>query len=63
MFYLFEQDDRRASELRAECLAGERACGTCKRELADKVVAFLENHQHKREQAKDRLEDYMVRDC
>lgn len=63
MFYLFEQDDRQASELRQECLAGERACGICKKELADKVVAFLEDHQSKREQAKDRLEDFMVRDC
>ncbi|MGZ4912136.1 MAG: tryptophan--tRNA ligase [Halobacteriota archaeon] len=63
MFYLFEQDDRRASELREGCIAGARACGTCKKELADKVVEFLEDHQHKREQAKDRLEDFMVRDC
>jgi len=62
-FYLFEQNDRRARELREECLAGERVCGTCKRELADKVVSFLEHHQAEREKARDRIEDFIVRDC
>ena len=62
-FYLFEQDDKRALELREECLRGARACGECKNELADKVVRFLRDHQVAREQAQDRIEDFIIRDC
>jgi len=62
-FYLFEKDDQRALELRQECLSGERACGECKKELADKVVQFLKNHQAARERARDRIEDFIIRDC
>jgi tryptophanyl-tRNA synthetase len=62
-FYLFEQDDKRAVELREECLRGARACGECKNELADKVVQFLKHHQAAREQAQDRIEDFIIRDC
>ncbi|MGA3197800.1 MAG: tryptophan--tRNA ligase [Halobacteriota archaeon] len=62
-FYLFEQDDKRALELREECLRGARACGECKNELADKVVQFLRHHQAAREQAQDRIEDFIIRDC
>jgi len=62
-FYLFEQDDKRAVELREECLRGARACGECKNELADKVVQFLKHHQAAREQAQGRIEDFIIRDC
>jgi len=62
-FYLFEEDDQRALELRQECLRGARACGECKQELADKVVQFLRNHQAARERARDRMEDFIIRDC
>lgn len=62
-FYLFEEDDQRALELRQACLRGARACGECKNELADKVVQFLKNHQAAREQARDRIEDFIIRDC
>jgi tryptophanyl-tRNA synthetase len=61
-FYLFEEDDQRALELRQECLCGARACGECKQELADKVVQFLRKHQAAREQARDRIEDFIIRD-
>ncbi|MGA3359752.1 MAG: tryptophan--tRNA ligase [Halobacteriota archaeon] len=62
-FYLFEEDDQRALELRQECLRGARACGECKQELADRVVQFLRNHQAARERARDRMEDFIIRDC
>jgi tryptophanyl-tRNA synthetase len=44
-------------------LRGARACGECKNELADKVVQFLKHHQAAREQAQDRIEDFIIRDC
>jgi tryptophanyl-tRNA synthetase len=62
-FYLFEEDDQRALELRQECMRGARACGECKNELADKVVQFLKNHQAARERARDQIEDFIIRDC
>jgi tryptophanyl-tRNA synthetase len=62
-FYLFEEDDQRALELRQECVRGARACGECKNELADKVVQFLKNHQAARERARDQIEDFIIRDC
>ena len=62
-FYLFEKDDRRALELRQECLRGARACGECKTQLAAKVVGFLKRHQAARERARDRIEDFIIRDC
>ncbi|MGZ5561631.1 MAG: tryptophan--tRNA ligase [Halobacteriota archaeon] len=62
-FYLFEKDDRRALELRQECLQGARACGECKKELAAKVVHFLKRHQTARERARDQIEDFIIRDC
>jgi tryptophanyl-tRNA synthetase len=62
-FYLFEEDDQRALELRQECLRGARACGECKNDLADKVVQFLKNHQVARERARDEIEDFIIRDC
>jgi tryptophanyl-tRNA synthetase len=62
-FYLFEEDDQRALELRQECMRGARACGECKNELADKVAQFLKNHQAARERARDQIEDFIIRDC
>jgi tryptophanyl-tRNA synthetase len=63
LFYLFETDDRRALELRQECLQGARACGECKKQLAAKVVHFLKQHQTARERARDQIEDFVIRDC
>jgi tryptophanyl-tRNA synthetase len=37
-------------------------CGECKQELADRVVSFLEKHQEKREEARDRIHDFIVSD-
>lgn len=61
--YLFERDDRKLDELYERCRRGEILCGECKKELADVIVPFLEEHQAKREQAKERVEEFMLRDC
>ncbi len=44
------------------CRSGERLCGDCKAELADRVVAFLESHQERREEAKDRVHDFILKE-
>ena len=60
--YFFEPDDTRLAELHAKCRSGSILCGECKALLFDKVWRFLEKHQVAREKAKDRIEDFLVRD-
>ncbi len=61
-FFLFENDDQVMTDLHHRCRKGEILCGECKKLLADKVVSFLEEHQRKREEAKDKIEDFVLRD-
>lgn len=58
--YFFEWDPDHLKEVEETCLSGARLCGDCKAELADKVVAYLERHQARREEARDRLEEFMM---
>ncbi|UCE90928.1 MAG: tryptophan--tRNA ligase [Methanobacteriota archaeon] len=60
--YYFEPDDAKLAELHASCQSGSILCGECKSRLFDKVWKFLENHQVAREKAKDRIEEFFVRD-
>lgn len=57
--YLFEPDDKELNELQRKCKAGEILCGECKQKLAERVIKFLENHQEKREKAKDVLNAFL----
>ncbi len=58
--YFFEWDDDYLKEIYATCRSGSRLCGDCKAELADKVVSFLDRHQEKREEARDRVQEFML---
>jgi tryptophanyl-tRNA synthetase len=58
-YYLFEEDDDKLKETRKECRCGELLCGEHKNMLAEKVKAFLRDHQKKREKAKDVLNDFL----
>jgi tryptophanyl-tRNA synthetase len=60
--YIFESDEDHLKVIHDTCRSGARLCGECKAELADKVVAFLEKHQERREKARDRVEEFMLRD-
>jgi tryptophanyl-tRNA synthetase len=35
-------------------------CGECKERLAEKVGAFLRDHQARREQARDRVDQFLM---
>ncbi len=59
---LFEKDDKKLAELHRRCKAGDILCGECKSILAERVADFLEEHQKKREKAKSKLDDFMVKD-
>jgi tryptophanyl-tRNA synthetase len=61
-YYLFETDEEKLNEREQRCVRGETMCGECKQELADRVVAFLERHQERREEARDKVLDYVVSD-
>jgi tryptophanyl-tRNA synthetase len=52
-YYLFENDDDKLNELAQKCRNGEILCGECKMCLTQKINVFLEDHQEKREKAKD----------
>lgn len=60
--FVFEPSDSHLAEVERTCRSGERLCGDCKLELWSKVQPFLEKHHEAREKAKDRVNDFVVRD-
>lgn len=60
--YLFEDDPEKLAVRERKCLSGEVMCGECKQELAERVAAFLERHQERRERAREVLDEFIVSD-
>ncbi len=56
-YLLANDDDGLAAEVYEECVGGERLCGGCKEQAAELMRTFLEDHQEKREEAKELLDD------
>jgi tryptophanyl-tRNA synthetase len=56
-YLLAGDDDEIAKDVYDECVGGERLCGGCKEQAAELMQEFLEDHQEKREEAKELLED------
>lgn len=52
-FYMFEKDDSKVNELAVKCRSGGILCGECKVELTTRINTFLEEHQAKREKARE----------
>lgn len=61
-YFLFEEDDKVVEELYQRCRTGDVICGECKRKLAERVAKFLEEHQRRRERAKDLIDKFLVED-
>jgi len=59
-YYIFQEDDKTAEELWKRCRSGALLCGDCKLLLAEKIKGFLLEHQKKREEAKDKIEKYLI---
>ncbi|MFC7081881.1 tryptophan--tRNA ligase [Halorussus caseinilyticus] len=55
-YLLAGDDDEFAKEVYDECVGGERLCGDCKEQAAQLMREFLEDHQEKREEVQDLLE-------
>jgi len=63
LYYIFEDDDGKLEDRKKNCRSGELLCGHCKQYLTEKVVGFIEQHQARREKAREVIEQYMLRDC
>src|SRR5439155_581023 len=59
---IFEPDGGHLAVVEQTCKSGERLCGDCKAELWEKVRPGLKAHHSAREKAKDRVEEFLVRD-
>ncbi len=57
---MFMHDEKELTKLRNKCLNGEKMCGECKSLLIEKITSFLQNHQKKREKARDQLDQYII---
>jgi tryptophanyl-tRNA synthetase len=56
-YLLAGDDDEFAKEVYDECVNGERLCGGCKEQAAELMREFLEDHQAKRAEVEELLED------
>jgi tryptophanyl-tRNA synthetase len=59
VFHLSE-DDKELLELDAQCRSGRRMCGTCKKDVAERIERFLREHQQAREAARERLPEFGI---
>jgi tryptophanyl-tRNA synthetase len=48
-------DDTELAEIKRKCMAGEVTCGQCKKETAERVVAFLKDFREKMDACADRI--------
>ncbi len=60
LFHLSE-DDQELRELDRECRSGSRMCGTCKKDVAERIERFLREHQQAREAARERLPEFGIK--
>jgi tryptophanyl-tRNA synthetase len=60
VFHLSD-DDKELSEIYEQCRNGSRMCGTCKKDVAERIQIFLAEHQKAREAAKDRLPEFGIK--
>ncbi|EMA50002.1 MULTISPECIES: tryptophan--tRNA ligase [Halococcus] len=56
-YLLAADDDELATEVYEECVGGERLCGGCKEQAAELMRDFLADHQEKRAEAEEILDD------
>lgn len=61
LYFLFEDDDRKVHELYEDCKSGNVICGDCKRNLTEKIVKFLLEHQRKRREAEKILHKFILK--
>lgn len=60
--YHLVETDTYLDQVYRECVEGSRLCGGCKKEAAELVRDFLTGFRERREQARDRLDEFVVPD-
>jgi tryptophanyl-tRNA synthetase len=58
----FEEDDKKLKKIYQDYKSGKMLTGELKQILIEKLNKFLSEHQKKREKAKDKINDYIVKD-
>ncbi len=61
-FFLFEEDDSVVESIAQRCRSGELLCGECKNLLKDSIKSFLKEHQARREDARNKLDMFLLKD-
>ncbi len=61
-YYIFESDDEKVADISKRCRSGDILCGECKQMLKENIINFLKEHQKKREEAKDKLDKFLMKD-
>ncbi|RLI01060.1 tryptophan--tRNA ligase [Candidatus Bathyarchaeota archaeon] len=60
-YFMFEENDAALVEREMKCKNGEILCGECKKTLAKRVEVFLTDFQKKREEAREVLDQYLLK--
>lgn len=58
--FMFEENDDKLEDIFSSYKKGSLTSGEVKKMLAEKVMVFLEEHAHKREKARDRINKYLI---
>ena len=56
-YLLAGDDDEFATRVYDECVGGDRLCGDCKEQAAELMKSFLEEHQDRRAELEDRIDE------
>ena len=60
--YIFEPDDEKLAKIFEGERKGTLLAGEHKRDLAERINAFLKEHNKRKEELRQHLDDFMVRD-
>ncbi len=58
--FMFEQDDKKLSEIESAFRKGDMTSGELKAYAAERIMAFLANHQKEREKAKGKIDKFLI---
>ena len=59
---MFLSRSSRAGGIESRCRSGSLLCGECKNDLTNKINIFLKKHQEEREKAKDKIDDFLIKE-
>jgi len=63
LLYHLIDDDAKLAEISEACRGGQRMCGTCKKEAAALVEAFLRDFQEKKKAVGEKWKEYVIDDA